>query len=178
MIELHIIFALFFLSLFSVFEIVVFNEEILLAFCFFSFIFYCFNTLSDSLFQSFESRAVKFEQDLLISFDSSKQSLTGDFSFQLKFQAFSSQYAVLISSLLNFLSNCLVFAESAPFFAYFRICLAKLGELVSTTKNFTDVLWKQCVNHLLYSLVMKTSDSGLKLLAAVKRNDKIKTLCY
>jgi hypothetical protein len=123
-----------------VFEIVVFNEEILLAFCFFSFIFYCFNTLSDSVFQSFESRAVKFEQDLLISFDSSKESLASDFGFHLKFQAFSGQYVVLISSLLSFLVNCSTFMEIAPLFVYFRVCLAKLGELVAATKNFTDVL--------------------------------------
>ena len=73
-----IIFIAFLLifSLLCFVEFIVFNEEVLLALCFFSFIFFSFNTLSDSVAESFESRALKFENDLLVSFDITKKSIT------------------------------------------------------------------------------------------------------
>jgi hypothetical protein len=111
MVELHIILAIFVLCALSFLDIIVFNEEILLTLCFLSFLFYCFNTLSDSIFSSFEDRASKFEQDLLLSFSITKQSLTNDFSTHLKMQAFVDQFSILMFSLLGFLSNCLVFLE-------------------------------------------------------------------
>jgi hypothetical protein len=60
-------------------EFIVFNEEILLALCFFSFVFFSFNSFSDSVFTSLAQRASKFEADFLVSFSAKKKSLTTDF---------------------------------------------------------------------------------------------------
>jgi hypothetical protein len=91
--------------LLSFFEIIIFNEEILLTLCFLSFLFYAFNSLSDSVFSSFEQRASKFEQDLLFSFTVSKSALISDFSSYLKLRMFMDQITILMLSLLNFLSK-------------------------------------------------------------------------
>jgi hypothetical protein len=114
MVEMHIILAIFFLSLFSMFDIIVFNEEILLTLCFLSFLFYCFNSLSDSVFSSFEARASKFEQDLLISFGVSKDSLIQEFGTFSKLKSFVGQFNILMSCLLHFLSRCSVFLGTKP----------------------------------------------------------------
>ena len=105
MVELHIILAIFLVSILSFFDFIVFNEEILLALCFLSFLFYCFNTLSESVFSSFESRALKFEQDLLLSFNVSKLSLITEFNSYLKLRSFIVQFIILMASLLKFLDQ-------------------------------------------------------------------------
>jgi hypothetical protein len=91
------ILPLFFFCLLSFFDFIVFNEEILLALCFLAFIFYCFNTLSDSVFNSFEDRASKFESDLVISYNSSKTALANNFQnfFKLRGQTQSTIWAFL-----------------------------------------------------------------------------------
>lgn len=101
---MHIIFTIFLLCLLSFFDIIIFNEEILLTLCFLSFLFYCFNTLGGSIFLSFEARASKFEEDLLFSFGFSKLALINEFGEHLNLQFFAEQFKILMSSLLSFIS--------------------------------------------------------------------------
>jgi hypothetical protein len=105
---------MFLFALLSALDFIVYNEEILLTLCFLSFLFYCFNTLSESVASSFEARAAKFEQDLLLSFGVTKSSLINEFSAHTKLQAFVGQFTILMSSLINFLSKCLLFLEYKP----------------------------------------------------------------
>jgi hypothetical protein len=114
MVELHIILGIFLVSILSFFDFIVFNEEILLALCFLSFLFYCFNTLSESVFSSFESRALKFEQDLLLSFNVSKLSLITEFNSYLKLRSFIVQFIILMASLLKFLDQCSIVLAYKP----------------------------------------------------------------
>jgi len=114
MVELHIILSIFLLCLLSFFDIIIFNEEILLTLCFLSFLFYCFNTLSESVFSSFESRAAKFEDDLLLSFGVTNTTLIADFSSHSKMRSFVENFTILMASLSQFLSQCAVFLEYKP----------------------------------------------------------------
>jgi hypothetical protein len=181
MVETHIILAIFFLSLFSMFDIIVFNEEVLLTLCFLSFLFYCFNSLSDSIFDSFEARASKFEQDLLISFGISKDSLMQEFSTFSKLRSFVGQFSILMSCLSFFLSRCLVFLNTKPTWVYYQACVTKLGEFVLVTKKFASVFQKSCVVQLLYSLILKKSTNDLafltKTVTPVSKLSGLKNLC-
>jgi len=51
--------------LLSFLEIIVFNEEVLLALCFISFVLFAYNFLNVTVFTIFLDRANKFETDLL-----------------------------------------------------------------------------------------------------------------
>jgi hypothetical protein len=172
MVELHIIFTIFLLCLLSFFDIIVFNEEILLTLCFLSFLFYCFNTLSDSVASSFESRAAKFEQDLLFSFSATKSSLTNDFSTHLKLQSFIDQFTILMLSLSSFLSQCLIFLEYKPTWIYHQACISKFNELILASKSFTVLFQKACVVQLLYSLILKKSTNDLTFLSTNIKSTK------
>lgn len=55
--------------IFSFLEIIVFDEEVLLALCFVSFIFFAYSYLNLSIYELFEDRSNKFETDLLIAFE-------------------------------------------------------------------------------------------------------------
>jgi hypothetical protein len=123
-------------------------------------LFFCFNTLSSFVFSSFEDRAAKFEQDLLFSFSTSKISLINNFNVYLKLQQFVDQFTILVSCLLNFLSQCLIFLEYKPSFVYYQAGSAKFNELVLSAQNFVNVFQKACVVQLLYSLIANKYTHG------------------
>lgn len=149
-----------------------FNEEILLTVCFLSFLFYCFNTLSDSIFASFESRAAKFEQDLLSSYNISKVSLINEFYANFHLNSFKSQFSILMLSVSYFLAQSLISLEFKSVWFYHQTCVAKLNELVAIKNNFADQLQKICVIQLLYSLILKKSTKSFKLVAGVSKSTK------
>jgi hypothetical protein len=109
MVEINVVFSLFFFVLFSFFDIIVFNEEILLTLCFLSFLFYCFNTLSESVASSFEARAAKFEDDLLGSFNIGKNVLISEFNTSIKLQNIADKFSILIAGIVYFLAVCNIF---------------------------------------------------------------------
>lgn len=106
MVEINIIIAIFMLSLLSFIDFIVFNEEILLTLCFLSFLFYCFNTLSESIFSTFETRASKFEEDLLVTYEQSKQLFILQFNSNLKLRNFIDNFNILLLITINFISIC------------------------------------------------------------------------
>ena len=53
----------------GIFEIIVFNEESLLAFCFISFVFFSYNYLKETVYSFFYDFALKIELDLFSSFN-------------------------------------------------------------------------------------------------------------
>ena len=62
------VFSVIFLIL-SFFEIIVFDEELLLAMCFICFIFFAYSYLNQSVDSIFSDRKAKIELDLLVAFD-------------------------------------------------------------------------------------------------------------
>jgi hypothetical protein len=172
MFEVNLLLTIFLLCFFSIFDFIIFNEEVLLTLCFLCFLFYCFNTLSDSVFGTFESRAAKFELDLLQSFNTTKTSLVYDFNGFLSLQAFYDKFMILLLILSNFLNQCLFFLETKPSVIFYQACLTKLNELLVINKNFTSIFQKTCVIQLLYSLILKKATNDLTFLVSAK---KIKT---
>ena len=163
MVETSIIISIIFLCLFSVFDIIIFNEEILLAFCFLTFLFYCFNTLSESAALTFDARAAKFEHDLLITFSSSKALLLANFSINLKFQFFINKFGVISSCLFYFYNSLLLSFSYKTSWVYYQACLVKLNELTLATNDFIAIFQKLCVTHLLYSLILIKSNNSAVL---------------
>ncbi len=181
MIEINVILSLFFFCLLSFFDFIVFNEEILLALCFLSFLFYCFNTLSDSIFSTFEARAAKFEEDLLITFNSSKSILITKFNTNLKLKFFIDKFTILMGAIITYLSVCVTFLEYKSTWIYYQACITKLNELTAFNNNFVIFFQKACVTQLLYSLILKKSKNDLTFLSyGAKTSNKfveLKNLC-
>ena len=67
--------------------------------------------LSDSIFSSFEARAAKFEEDLLITFNSSKSILITKFNTNLKLKFFIDKFTILMGAIITYLSVCVTFLE-------------------------------------------------------------------
>ncbi len=182
MVEINIIIAIFMLSLLSFMDFIVFNEEILLTLCFLSFLFYCFNTLSESIFSTFETRASKFEEDLLVTYEQSKQLFILQFNSNLKLRNFIDNFNILLLITINFISICKNFLSYKSSWIYFQVCLSKLNELTILNNNYTLVFQKACVVQLLYSLILKKSSNNLNFKAFLQKKNtnliELKYLCF
>jgi len=105
MFDIYFIVSLFVFSGLCFLEVIVFNEEILLAMCFFCFIFFSFNSLGDSIFETFQSRASKFEEDLLISYSNTKDNINSKFDNYTSFRSFVSKFKVISLSVEYYLTT-------------------------------------------------------------------------
>jgi hypothetical protein len=153
-----IIFIAFLLifSLLCFVEFIVFNEEVLLALCFFSFIFFSFNTLSDSVAESFESRALKFENDLLVSFDITKKSITTNFFSLIELRNFVLQSKIFFTSILVYINLIKTFAIHQLVSNTLSITASKLNELQLLNNKLILNFQKNSIITLLYPLILKT----------------------
>jgi hypothetical protein len=162
MFDIYFLVSLFFFALFCFFEIIVFNEEILLALCFFSFIFFCFNSIGSSVFESFQSRASKFEEELLVSYEISKKSINNKFGLYL-----ASRNQVFFLKTLNFHITQYInlFSFTRVQFSEFLACsLTKLSELVFFKKMLVLNSQEKIVSLILYPLVFQLSKSNSMFL--------------
>ena len=154
----YIVFIIFYFLFCSV-EFIVFNEEILLALCFFSFVFFSYNTFSESIFSTFTARANKFESDFLISFSAKKKMLVVKFQTFFFTRGFQSKFQILLCSILVFLTfskknlllNQINMVNSAS--------LSKLTELMLINNKLTVLFQKNCVDQLLYPLIFSPKQS-------------------
>merc|ERR1712159_66079 len=105
-------------TILSFFDFIVYNEEILLTLCFLSFLFYCFNTLSESISSSIESRSSKFEDDLLLTYNNSKNLLITNFELQSQTKNIIGKFSILFITLIDYLSKCKIMLgyKSSKFF--------------------------------------------------------------
>jgi hypothetical protein len=175
MIEINVILSLFFFCLLSFFDFIVFNEEILLALCFLSFLFYCFNTLSDSVFNSFEDRASKFESDLLISYSSQKNMLINNFQNFFMLRGFSSKFKILLTTVAFYFKQVSSYAIHKSSSSIFAFSSSKLTELALTDQKLITTFQKNCIITLLYPLILNTTKTNSIRLVSSLISSKLKS---
>jgi hypothetical protein len=141
-------------------EFVVFNEEILLALCFFSFILFCFNTLSDSVSSSLDQRASKFEAEFLMSFTTKKKSLVNNFQLLFQSHGFYEKFKILLASALVHLN----FSKKTTFLkqtsSIFSTSSSKLADFMLLNNKLVAVFQKNCVTKLLYPLIFQAAKTA------------------
>jgi hypothetical protein len=157
---------LFLFSILCFIEFIVFNEEILLALCFFCFIFFCFNTLSISVSDNFNSRASKFESDLLISFNSNKNSLIASFNSYFQTRGFSVKFKFLLFSIVSFLNISKSHSTLKLSTFFFASAFSKLTEFLLFESNLALKSQSNSITTLLYPLIFKTVTDQRYILEA------------
>jgi hypothetical protein len=170
--DLFFILSFFSFSAFCFFEIIVFDEESLLALCFFSFVFFMFNNVGNSIFDTLTSRAVKFESDLLHSFSFEKTNIQKNFNNFLLSLNFTTKFSILLSLLVIFLSLCGKNVSFKLESSLFSQSFSQLTMMSLTEKKFVSFLQKKSVSVLLYPLIFQTSKKTAKsLVTFVKPNN-------
>jgi hypothetical protein len=166
MFDIFFIVSLFLFSVMCFFELVVFNEEILLALCFFSFIFFSFNSMGESIFDTFQSRATKFEEDLLVSFNSSKESLISKFVDYISSRGFVAKFKILSFCVTNYLAVFTRYYSYKWFALFLSASFAKLTELSVFESKLIMSFQEKSVSLLLYPLIFQSSKSPVLLLTS------------
>jgi hypothetical protein len=164
-----IVFLLFFSAL-CLIEFIVFNEEILLALCFFSFIFFCFNTLSDSVYNSFDDRAAKFESDLLVSYKLSKNALTTNFYNFFVLRGFNTKFKIVQTVVFFYFKQFTSYSIFKYSSSIFLLSSSKLTELMLLNQKLIATFQTNCTINLLYPLIFKTTKTNLNLLSNSKND--------
>jgi hypothetical protein len=164
MVELNVLLAIFVFCILSFFDIIVYNEEVLLTLCFLCFIFYCFQTLSGQVAEMFETRASQFEQNLLITYNGTKNLVISEFNTHIKLLNLMTNFKLLSKSLLNGIAVLFTFFEWTIVSVYFQTAIAKLNELAIFNQGFSTHYQKSCVSQLLYSIILTKTSNKLKML--------------
>jgi len=172
------IYFIVFILLFSVLcliEFIVFNEEILLALCFLSFIFFCLNSLSDSVYDNFASRASKFESDLLVSYGSVKSLSIKQFEYFFQIRGLSEKFKLLLSSIVLFLNHSKDNAAFKLASGFTSVGFSKLNELTLFDNKLFLNFQENCITTLLYPLIFQTTKTNM-FLTYLPSNVKITLL--
>lgn len=165
MFDIFFIVSLFIFSVLCFIEVLIFNEEVLLALCFFCFIFFSFNSLGDSVVDIFQSRASKFESDLLLSFNLTKQSVVKLFDNYFVSRGFSAKFKIISITVSNYLNSTAKHSSLTLNRLFYSISLSKLSELVAFESKLITAFQKKSVSLLLYPLIFQTAKSSISLLA-------------
>jgi len=174
--DLSFIICLFLFSVCCFFELFIFNEEVLLALCFFCFIFFSFNSLGNSVTDIFQSRAAKFEADLLISFNTTKETTCKLFLNFFTSRGFGLKFTVLLIMINNFLRFFQKYSSFTYARSFYLVSLAKLNDLFSFENKITAIFQKKSISLLLYPLIFQSAKPNLLISADLKRNTSVSLL--
>ena len=175
MFDIYFVVFILFFSAGCLIEFFVFNEEILLSLCFLSFIFFAFNTMSDSVYDNFTSAASKLESDLLVSYNSLKQSFTIKFEYFFQMRGLNSKFKILLASIKFYLSISQTSSASKLSSSFFSIAFSKLNELVLFENKLFLSFQQNCVTTLLYPLIFQTANTKAYLTSSLFRSVQITT---
>jgi len=153
----------------------IFNEEALLALCFFCFIFFSFNSLGDTAVDIFQSRAAKFEADLLLSFDLTKQSVVKLFNNFFVSRGFGSKFKILFLTVSNYLNVYTKYSSFKLTRLFYSASLLKLSELSAFGNKLVTAFQNKSVSLLLYPLIFQTAKSNISLLAGLSSKESSTT---
>tara|TARA_B110000046_G_scaffold171804_1_gene193006 strand:- start:12498 stop:13088 length:591 start_codon:yes stop_codon:yes gene_type:complete len=157
--RLHLFILAVLIIILGFLELLVFDEEVLLALCFVCFIFFAYSSLNLSVSEFFEERSAKFESDLILAFDDK-------FSYKSQLSAKLSADKVLSKKLSTFtISESLHLEELAQLQvkklqSYINVSVLSLLSDTKTleTRAFSEIQSSkmECtIYSFLYSLVLR-----------------------
>lgn len=152
-IKFAILSLLFLVSSFT--EIIIFNEEVLLAFCFIAFVFFVYSYLSDTVFAIFDDRAKKFEGDIVFAFESkynSVKSYANDLIVSKNILNSLMLFQVFLSRFTSSSSKSTAATHSS---AFLSLTEQKLADIVIAEQKFKMFAKKSNSQSLLFSVIFK-----------------------
>jgi hypothetical protein len=126
--------------------------------------------MGNSVFETFQSRASKFEEDLLLSFSLAKQTINNQFTSFMLSRGFVSKFKILSLCVTNFLT---IFTKHSTFklnSLFISYSFSKLTELVILESKLSLIFQKKSVSLLLYPLIFKTSKNNVAFLTDLAFN--------
>lgn len=147
-------FVIFLLGLIGGFlEIIVFNEEVLLALCFISFVFFARNYLTDTVFAIFNDHAVKIESDILLAFESKHVAISthaGDLALSKMFLSGLTLLESFIRTYNVFIFNNVQVSYRSSFLT---LTVSRLNEIALAERILKNVSQKANIQNGIYPVI-------------------------
>ena len=134
-------------------EIIVFNEEVLLALCFVFFVFCAYSYLSDTVSEAFESRAAKFESDILAAFQSKYISIESFSSELLESKAILTGFTLYEACLINYFTAVSSKLKSSRQTTLLLVTNQKLSEVALNNRRIKALSLQANLESLVFPIV-------------------------
>ena len=148
-------------------EVIVFNEEVLLALCFVFFVFCAYSYLNESVTEAFESRATKFESDILAAFQSKYITIVTFSSGLLESKAVLTGFALYEACLISYFAAVSNKLKSSRQVTLISVANQKLAEVSSNNRRIKSLSLQANLESLVFpivfTLVTKSLVSNLSL---------------
>jgi hypothetical protein len=157
----------------SFLEIIVFNEEVLLALCFIAFVFFAYTYLNNTFFAIFEDHANKIETDLLLAFKTKFDVSVVYFQELLFVKGFSKNLEVLEALTEKYINNIVVALNIKLLADSSTILAVKLNEIFVFEQKIFILAQKNCIQAILYPVIFLLGKNYGPLLSSIVRSKPI-----
>ena len=146
------------LSSFEKIEIIVHNEEVLLALCFISFIFFAYSYLSDSVYEDFQKKVETLEGQLFSVISERFNSILVHFDELVLFKSLEAKLSIIENLLYSrIFFHFFSFQQQALKHRVSSLITGKLMEVVRAEAKIVEEIQKKTMKSVLVSLILPAS---------------------
>ena len=146
------------LSSFEKIEIIVHNEEVLLALCFVSFIFFAYSYLSDSVYEDFQKKVETLEGQLFSVISERFNSILVHFDELFLFKSLEAKLSIIENLLYSrIFFHFFSFQQQALKDRVSSLITGKLMEVVRAEAKIVEEIQKKTMKSVLVSLILPAS---------------------
>lgn len=146
------------LSSFEKIEIIVHNEEVLLALCFISFIFFAYSYLSDSVYEDFQKKVETLEGQLFSVISERFNSILVHFDELVLFKSLEAKLSIIENLLYSrIFFHFFSFQQQALKDRVSSLITGKLMEVVRAEAKIVEEIQKKTMKSVLVSLILPAS---------------------
>ena len=146
------------LSSFEKIEIIVHNEEVLLALCFISFIFFAYSYLSDSVYEDFQKKVETLEGQLFSVISERFNSILVHFDELFLFKSLEAKLSIIENLLYSrIFFHFFSFQQQALKDRVSSLITGKLMEVVRAEAKIVEEIQKKTMKSVLVSLILPAS---------------------
>lgn len=142
------------LSSFEKVEIIVHNEEVLLALCFISFIFFAYSYLSDSVYEDFQKKVETLEGQLFSVISERFNSILLHFDELFLFKSLESKLSIVENLLYSRIFFHFFFQQRVLKDRVSSLITGKLMEVVRAEAKIVEEIQKKTMKSVLVSLIL------------------------
>ena len=146
------------ISSFEKIEIIVHNEEVLLALCFISFIFFAYSYLSDSVYEDFQKKVETLEGQLFSVISERFNSILVHFDELVLFKSLEAKLSIIENLLYSrIFFHFFSFQQQALKDRVSSLITGKLMEVVRAEAKIVEEIQKKTMKSVLVSLILPAS---------------------
>lgn len=148
----------------SFLELIIFNEEVLLALCFVSFVFFAYSYLNETVASIFSDRASKFEADIITAFEAKYVSITSYANELSLSKALWSALVMIEVFVIEYNTSALNDMKTTNTLAIITTINTKFNEILINERSSKSTSSIASIQSAVYPLIFNVLTKNIKLL--------------